>query len=105
MISKYLARAIAGIARALGQGRSRRRPSSSASQHDSAEVYEALREAIETLKEPHQALVVRHYFQGESLAALARSAAVPESVMHDRLRRALRALRAALDRRLDDTRK
>jgi DNA-directed RNA polymerase specialized sigma24 family protein len=103
---KYLARAVASIARALGgQGRSRRPLSSRLSQHDSAKVYEALRESIETLKEPQQTLVVRHYFQNESLSALARSAAVPESVMQHRLRRALRALRAALDRRLDDKRK
>jgi RNA polymerase sigma factor (sigma-70 family) len=62
------------------------------------EMHRALAEALAQLDEPLRRTVVRRYFHGLSSAEIARSEGVPESTVRNRLKRALDALRARLDR-------
>jgi RNA polymerase sigma-70 factor (ECF subfamily) len=63
------------------------------------ETHRALVDMILALDEPFRRTTVRHYFDGASLAEIARADGVPEGTVRWRHARALERLRAALDAR------
>ena len=64
-----------------------------------AETFRMLVEAVLALTEPYRTTLVRHYFDGDSLAAIARRDGVPEATVRGRHQHALEQLRARLDAR------
>jgi DNA-directed RNA polymerase specialized sigma24 family protein len=75
-----------------------------AARQDTAGMRKALCIAIQTLKEPYRAVVLRHYIEAQSVSEIARSVQLPESTVRDRLRRAMCDLRADLNRHFGDKR-
>ncbi len=64
-----------------------------------AEILSAVVEAARALDEPYREVVFRHFFQGRTLAAIARDLGCPEATVRTRLRRALSRLRDRLEGR------
>lgn len=62
-----------------------------------AEAYRTLVDLVVALPEAERTLLVQHYFDGESLAAIARRTGVPEGTLRWRHKQALERLRARLD--------
>jgi RNA polymerase sigma factor (sigma-70 family) len=61
------------------------------------ETHRALVDLVLGLDEPYRTTLVRHYFDGDSLAAIARKDGVPEGTVRWRHKKALEYLRARLD--------
>ena len=64
-----------------------------------AETFRMLVELVLALPEPHRTTLVRHYFDGDTLAQIARRDGVPEATVRGRHKHALEQLRAKLDAR------
>jgi RNA polymerase sigma-70 factor (ECF subfamily) len=64
-----------------------------------AETFRLLIELVLALAEPYRATLLRHYFDGESFAAIARRDAIPEATVRGRHKQALEQLRRRLDAR------
>jgi RNA polymerase sigma factor (sigma-70 family) len=64
-----------------------------------AETFRMLVELVLALPEPHRTTLVRHYFDGDTLAQIARRDGVPEATVRGRHKHALDQLRAKLDAR------
>lgn len=62
------------------------------------ELLSRMTAAVLGLPEVYRDVVLLHYYEGRSLADIARSTRTPQATMHSRLRRALGHLRARLDR-------
>ncbi|MEO8844823.1 MAG: sigma-70 family RNA polymerase sigma factor [Kofleriaceae bacterium] len=64
-----------------------------------AETFRTLVELVLGLGEPYRTVLVRHYFDGDPLAAIARRDGVPEATVRGRHKHALEQLRTQLDAR------
>ncbi|HET9991870.1 MAG TPA: sigma-70 family RNA polymerase sigma factor [Kofleriaceae bacterium] len=64
-----------------------------------AETFRTLVELVLALDEPYRATLLRHYFDGESFAAIARRGGIPEATVRGRHKQALEQLRRRLDAR------
>jgi len=64
-----------------------------------AETFRTLVELVLALDDPYRSTLVRHYFDGESFAAIARRDRIPEATVRGRHRQALEQLRRRLDAR------
>ena len=64
-----------------------------------AETFRMLVELVLALPEPYRTTLVRHYFDGDTLAQIARRDGVPEATVRGRHKHALEQLRAKLDAR------
>lgn len=64
-----------------------------------AETFRMLVELVMALEEPYRTTLLRHYFDGESFAVIARRDAIPEATVRSRHKRALEQLRQQLDAR------
>jgi len=62
-------------------------------------------EAVSALPEPYRTVVVMHFYDGMSAAAIARRLSVPAATVRTRLRRALNRLRSMLDGKHDGERR
>src|SRR5690349_20473454 len=74
-------------------------PSSVADTVARAETFRMLVELVLALDEPHRSTLLRHYFDGESFAAIARRDGIPEATVRGRHKQALEQLRRRLDAR------
>jgi RNA polymerase sigma-70 factor (ECF subfamily) len=74
-------------------------PSSAADTVARAETFHMLVELVLALDEPYRGTLLRHYFDGESFAAIARRDGIPEATVRARHKRALEQLRRRLDAR------
>jgi RNA polymerase sigma-70 factor (ECF subfamily) len=74
-------------------------PSSAADTLARAETFRTLVELVLALDEPHRGTLLRHYFDGESFAAIARRDGIPEATVRGRHKHALEQLRRRLDAR------
>lgn len=74
-------------------------PSSAADTVARAETFRTLVELVLALDDPHRATLLRHYFDGESFAAIARRDGIPEATVRGRHKQALEQLRRRLDAR------
>ena len=74
-------------------------PSSSADMVARAETFHMLVELVLALDDPYRTTVLRHYFDGESFAAIARRDGIPEATVRGRHKQALGQLRRRLDAR------
>lgn len=61
-------------------------------------------EAVETLDEPFRSTVLRHYFEGQTLAEIARREDCPAATVRGRLKTGLSRLRSTLDQRYGGSR-
>ena len=108
----WLARVLRNVTRMQfrAQGRRQRREQavvqlapSSAAGPDAAvarlETHQQLVELVRALVEPYRGVLIRHYFDGRSLAEIAREDGVPEATVRWRHKEAVARLRAALDQR------
>src|SRR6185312_5932399 len=64
-----------------------------------AETFRMLVELVLALDEPYRATLLRHYFDGETFAAIARRDGIPEATVRGRHKQALERLRRRLDAR------
>ncbi|MEO6772689.1 MAG: sigma-70 family RNA polymerase sigma factor, partial [Kofleriaceae bacterium] len=64
-----------------------------------AETFRTLVELVLALDDPYRTTLLRHYFDGESFAAIARRDGVPEPTVRGRHKQALERLRRKLDAR------
>jgi RNA polymerase sigma-70 factor (ECF subfamily) len=64
-----------------------------------AETFRTLVELVLALGEPYRTVLVRHYFDGDTFAEIARRDGVPEATVRGRHKHALEQLRAQLDAR------
>lgn len=64
-----------------------------------AETFRMLVELVLALDEPYRSTVLRHYFDGETFAAIARRDRIPEATVRGRHKHALEQLRRRLDAR------
>jgi RNA polymerase sigma-70 factor (ECF subfamily) len=64
-----------------------------------AETFRMLVELVIALDDPHRTTLLRHYFDGESFAAIARRDGIPEATVRGRHKQALEQLRRRLDAR------
>ncbi len=64
-----------------------------------AETFRTLVELVLALDEPYRTTLLRHYFDGESFAAIARRDRIPEATVRGRHKHALEQLRRRLDAR------
>jgi RNA polymerase sigma-70 factor (ECF subfamily) len=64
-----------------------------------AETFRTLVELVLALDDPYRTTLLRHYFDGESFAAIARRDGVPEATVRGHHRQALEQLRRRLDAR------
>jgi RNA polymerase sigma-70 factor (ECF subfamily) len=62
------------------------------------EIHDLLMGTVKGLDPDLRTVIVRHYFEGEALAEVARHAGLPESTVRNRLKRALGELKVKLDR-------
>jgi RNA polymerase sigma-70 factor (ECF subfamily) len=74
-------------------------PSSAADTLARAETFRMLVELVLALDDPYRTTVLRHYFDGESFAAIARRDGIPEATVRGRHKQALEQLRRRLDLR------
>jgi RNA polymerase sigma factor (sigma-70 family) len=74
-------------------------PSSAADTVARAETFRMLVELVLALDDPHRTTLLRHYFDGESFAAIARRDGIPEATVRGRHKQALEQLRRRLDAR------
>jgi RNA polymerase sigma-70 factor (ECF subfamily) len=74
-------------------------PSSAADTLARAETFRMLVELVLALDDPYRTTLLRHYFDGESFAAIARRDGIPEATVRARHKRALEQLRHRLDAR------
>lgn len=105
----WLVRVMKNLARTRWRSELRRRQrevsSARSERHESEDVaatletHDLLFNAVKELGPAYRSVIVRHYFEGESLAQIARSGEVAESTVRNRLQRALDELRERLDRR------
>jgi RNA polymerase sigma-70 factor (ECF subfamily) len=104
----WLAAILRNLARATrrGEGRRARREllaarrgvaPAAAEEAAAAEVLARLSAAVRELPDAQRRTVLRHFFDGATLAEIARGERVPGSTVRNRLRRALAALRARLN--------
>jgi AcrR family transcriptional regulator len=63
------------------------------------EIHRAVCEVIAAMDEPYRSTLVAHYYDGLSLADIARQAGVPEGTVRSRHKQALERVRARLDER------
>jgi hypothetical protein len=64
-----------------------------------AETFRMLVELVLALDDPYRSTLLRHYFDGESFAAIARRDGIPEATVRGRHRQAVEQLRRRLDAR------
>lgn len=64
-----------------------------------AETFRMLVELVLALDDPYRSTLLRHYFDGESFAAIARRDGIPEATVRGRHKQALEQLRRRLDAR------
>ncbi|MEP6862021.1 MAG: sigma-70 family RNA polymerase sigma factor [Deltaproteobacteria bacterium] len=64
-----------------------------------AETFRMLTELVLALDDPYRTTLLRHYFDGETFAAIARRDAIPEATVRGRHKQALDQLRRRLDAR------
>jgi len=74
-------------------------PSSVADTVARAETFRMLVELVLALGEPYRSTLLRHYFDGDSFAAIARRDGIPEATVRGRHKQALDQLRRRLDAR------
>jgi len=74
-------------------------PSSAADTVARAETFRMLVELVLALDDPYRTTLLRHYFDGESFAAIARRDGIPETTVRGRHKQALEQLRRRLDAR------
>lgn len=74
-------------------------PSSAADTVARAQTFRMLVELVLALDDPHRSTLLRHYFDGESFAAIARRDGIPEATVRGRHKQALEQLRRRLDAR------
>lgn len=74
-------------------------PTSPADTVARAETFRMVVELVLALDEPYRSTLLRHYFDGESFAAIARRDAIPEATVRGRHKHALEQLRHRLDAR------
>jgi RNA polymerase sigma-70 factor (ECF subfamily) len=74
-------------------------PSSAADTVSRAETFRVLVELVLALDDPYRSTLLRHYFDGESFAAIARRDRIPEATVRGRHKQALEQLRRRLDAR------
>ena len=74
-------------------------PSSAADTVARAETFRMLVEIVLALDDPYRATLLRHYFDGESFAAIARRDGIAEATVRGRHKQALEQLRRRLDAR------
>lgn len=74
-------------------------PSSAADTVARAETFRVLVELVLALDDPYRTTLLRHYFDGESFAAIARRDGIPEATVRARHKHALEQLRRRLDSR------
>lgn len=74
-------------------------PSSASDTVARAETFRTLVELVLALDDPYRATLLRHYFDGESFAAIARRDRIPEATVRGRHKQALEQLRRRLDAR------
>jgi len=72
-------------------------PSSAADTVARAETFRMLVDLVLALDDPYRTTVLRHYFDGESFAAIARRDGIPEATVRGRHKQALEQLRRRLD--------
>jgi RNA polymerase sigma-70 factor (ECF subfamily) len=107
----WLARVLRNASRMAHRGETRRarredavtqiaEPASSAADTVArAETFRMLVELVLALDEPQRSTLLRHYFDGESFAAIARRDGIPEATVRGRHKHALEQLRRRLDAR------
>jgi hypothetical protein len=74
-------------------------PSTAADTVARAETFRMLVELVLALDDPQRTTLLRHYFDGESFAAIARRDGIPEATVRGRHKQALEQLRRRLDAR------
>ena len=74
-------------------------PASAADTVARAETFRLLVELVLALDEPYRGTLLRHYFDGDSFAAIARRDGIPEATVRGRHKHALEQLRRRLDAR------
>jgi RNA polymerase sigma-70 factor (ECF subfamily) len=109
-VRPWLARVVANVARNRRRGERRRADHESAPRPGTdvpspreiaaeIEMQRLLLDAIETLAEAQRSTLVRHYFHGQTTAAIARADSVSETTVRTRIAHAVEALRKKLDDR------
>jgi RNA polymerase sigma-70 factor (ECF subfamily) len=80
-------------------------PSSAADTVARAETFRMLVDLVLALDDPQRTTLLRHYFDGESFAAIARRDGIPEATVRGRHKQALEQLRRRLDARSNGDRR